>query len=964
MIVRISFLPLALLGVLLICGECIGGAYSRVVEVDLLGDDIQIAHQVEQLFDGDLSVVDLSWHTDISISDGEVSYLLGFQKDDFITTYNVYMACLSYKRKQRFKKIIFHAQINENSISLRVELIGRWLFSSLRISGLWIGKEELKNIYTLDPGEPFDHDKHEHACAMIRRRLFDQGYCLAQVWDRLRYKQRNKTVKVCLNVCKGPRCVVGLVSARVDVDDAISTRDMQQLENGIARLMQREIGSCRYTQPTIEQAKKSIVDYVLSQGMRIDHIETIESVDALTGVVDLVFKLSVRSIEKILFNGNTFFSDEQLLENIFHDQNISSLPISVLENELLQHYKQKGFWQATAVCHSAKGEVYCNIHEGPRAIIKKIEIVGAHYFNSSRLIRNQLVGLRGAVDEEKIKRGINSLIAHYLRRGFWDMQVVQYSYRALKKANENALVIIIHEGMQRRLGLVSVEQFPELIERMPYGTNSRGKRKPFDTAIMALQKRWLIDYFYSQGYHSVAVSPNIAEKDGCVDLNWQIQLSGERVSFGKTIINTTGTMPISIITRELCYQEGDAWDNKKIEQTLKRLRALEVFDSIYCMPALCEQNESARPVVLKLVPADPFELRFRIGFAKVSKNLTLKDNSTYKVGGSFVWHNPFGHADQMRVDADFTQFDRAITGSYRLPWIFNQPISALLKIYRTSYFHPAGFHKKATLFDSMHKGGVVVFNHEYSHGRVGLDLGLHWTGIYQTPESHGQLACVFDLNPDLIDRWVPYLLFEPHVLFDYLDESTNPTSGFLIRASVRGLIARDKDKSLGKCMLEQSYFVSLKRVVMGFHIFLGHIFNASYNNIIPTERFYLGGARTLRGYEPNSAPPLGCLADRAIDLDHNLLVPQGGKSVLNANIEARFPIWGGLSGALFQDFGFLSDENAYHAIDDTLLGSTGFGFRFKTPVGPVLRFDIGWKWHKRHPEDVPYAWFLTLGHAF
>lgn len=84
--------------------------------------------------------------------------------------------------------------------------------------------------------------------------------------------------------------------------------------------------------------------------------------------------------------------------------------------------------------------------------------------------------------------------------------------------------------------------------------------------------------------------------------------------------------------------------------------------------------------------------------------------------------------------------------------------------------------------------------------------------------------------------------------------------------------------------------------------------------------------------------------------------------MINGNLEARFPIYKSFKGVIFQDIGVLS-QSGFSGFKGKWYPSSGFGFRYKTPIGP-LRFDIGWKWKKRLKGDTPYAWYLTLGEAF
>jgi outer membrane translocation and assembly module TamA len=163
-----------------------------------------------------------------------------------------------------------------------------------------------------------------------------------------------------------------------------------------------------------------------------------------------------------------------------------------------------------------------------------------------------------------------------------------------------------------------------------------------------------------------------------------------------------------------------------------------------------------------------------------------------------------------------------------------------------------------------------------------------------------------------------------------------------------------------RLLCEESVFMPLvMRSILGMRVRFGYIFNQKFEDIMPTDRFYLGGENTLRGYGPDLAPPLGLY----VHDEKTTLVPQGGKAMINANLELRFPIIQKLWGQIFHDVGFLVEDTLRAVTAESLLASTGFGFRYLTPLGPV-RFDIGWKWRKYDKNESSFAWFLTLGNAF
>ncbi len=112
------------------------------------------------------------------------------------------------------------------------------------------------------------------------------------------------------------------------------------------------------------------------------------------------------------------------------------------------------------------------------------------------------------------------------------------------------------------------------------------------------------------------------------------------------------------------------------------------------------------------------------------------------------------------------------------------------------------------------------------------------------------------------------------------------------------------------------------------------------------ERFYLGGAYSVRGYAERSLTPLGWGTDMAL-----------------GQIEMRFPLAGApqnpsLSAALFFDAGHINDfENTETGKE--LFMSAGYGFRLKLPVIGLLRCDFA------YPLDRDdFRFHIALGHTF
>jgi outer membrane protein insertion porin family len=143
----------------------------------------------------------------------------------------------------------------------------------------------------------------------------------------------------------------------------------------------------------------------------------------------------------------------------------------------------------------------------------------------------------------------------------------------------------------------------------------------------------------------------------------------------------------------------------------------------------------------------------------------------------------------------------------------------------------------------------------------------------------------------------------------------------------------------------------------------------------PRKRFYSGGSTSVRGYGENQLGPriltvspdalmdpngeAGCTeADIAAGTcdphvapaDAFIPSPLGGTTLLEANVEYRFPLWRELRGAVFVDAGFVGGRQAARVGEGAWAITPGIGARYATAVGPI-RVDLGFR--PRTVEELP-----------
>jgi outer membrane protein assembly factor BamA len=150
---------------------------------------------------------------------------------------------------------------------------------------------------------------------------------------------------------------------------------------------------------------------------------------------------------------------------------------------------------------------------------------------------------------------------------------------------------------------------------------------------------------------------------------------------------------------------------------------------------------------------------------------------------------------------------------------------------------------------------------------------------------------------------------------------------------------------------------------------VGLVNSFSGSHVPISERFFSGGADSLRGFPLNGAGPQvqATLCSKANDpttCTAKITAPSGGRQLFIINSEGRFPlpIYKGLGGVLFYDGGNVYSNIGFSHFFSNYSNTVGVGLRYQTPVGPV-RIDVG-----QNLNPVPglksTQVFITLGQSF
>jgi translocation and assembly module TamA len=127
-------------------------------------------------------------------------------------------------------------------------------------------------------------------------------------------------------------------------------------------------------------------------------------------------------------------------------------------------------------------------------------------------------------------------------------------------------------------------------------------------------------------------------------------------------------------------------------------------------------------------------------------------------------------------------------------------------------------------------------------------------------------------------------------------------------------------------------------------------FGSPLEELPVNKRVYAGGGSSVRGYDFQAVGPLDPAG-----------VPIGGRSAIEAAIEARARATRTIEIAGFIDAGAVSARSLPEITGDYLAGA-GAGVRYLSPIGPI-RFDFALPLEKR-ANDRAVQFYISIGQPF
>ncbi len=597
-----------------------------------------------------------------------------------------------------------------------------------------------------------------------------------------------------------------------------------------------------------------------------------------------------------------------------------------------------------------KTKITFSIVEGKRVKIKRIYVDNNFRFSDRKiisLIKARRAGLfnAGFFKEEQFNDDLERIKAFYLKNGYLDIKV---DYRIDRDGQGNLYIrITVDEGKQYTVGSITI----------------KGNEKFSEKEIAASLKACLVagvftydalkedvaniqGFYFGKGYVFVQVkeSTSLDATTGKVDITYSI-IENEIAYVDRIEIRGNLKTQDKVIRRELRIKPGERFDGDKLKRSKERLYNLGFFEEVnYDTEPGTEPNQ--RNLVVDVKEAKTGSFSFGGGYSSIDQFVGFIEIEQK----NFDWRNwqTFTGAGQdLKLRGEMGSVRQNFELSFTEPWMFDHPVSFGFDVYRRVHDKNSdvgyGYVEKRT-------GGDLRLGKEFNEFiKGGATYRLEEVDI-----SDVDSTATADLKSEEGKNLISSAEFS--LTRDTTDNVFNPTRGLVLSGSTEvagGPFGGDKDFNKFFALASQ-YIPLFAKGVLQLQLRAGVAQPFGDQEKVPIyERFYAGGANTIRGYEERSVGPIDPVTSD----------PLGGEALLVANIEYTIPLLEFIKGALFMDSGNVWEKASDFGSGNFKTG-IGFGVRIKTPIGP-LKLDYGIPLNKQPGKaDREGRFHFSMSHGF
>lgn len=598
--------------------------------------------------------------------------------------------------------------------------------------------------------------------------------------------------------------------------------------------------------------------------------------------------------------------------------------------------------------------------------VSSFTLTGMEHADESELKRGLATKARGRLpwspaapfDQDVFEQDLTRIVRFYVDRGYPDARVDAIDVDFNDARDRVALTVAVHEGEPLIVDAVSFTGFEVL------DVNLRGRLdnqlavgQPRDRAAQLALRQQAVDLFRDHGYAYATVEVvETRTAPGHLSLEYRAT-AGPPTVFGPVTIAGLSDVDESIIRRQLGIRTGEPYRASRVTQSQRRLSMLEILQFVNVDARTPPEGQPREiPVRITVVEDKPRRLQLGIGYGTEDR-----------LRGSAEWShlNFLGDARRASVLGRWSSIERGGQIAFTQPYFLRQGLS--FDATGSSWWTRERIYRADT-----HGGRAGVTwrlgGERRGAGRAAGDT-LKLAYVYEylryevRPESLAEIGSVDQLIALGLDPVTGNGRgTRTAIAADYdraaVDNLANPRSGYAVSAHVElASPALGGSFRYQEVRGEARTYLPVGNSVFAARARAGSILASSDADVPFSQRYFLGGASSLRGWGRYEVAPL---ADG---------IPVGGRTMAEVSVELRVPAPAGLGLVGFVDAGNVW-AGSLAARTEGARADVGLGIRYATPVG-LIRGDAALQLTpidgllvNGEPSTRTWRLHVSIGHAF